>query len=668
MVQCVNRDKMIVMTLLLAAFSVLGAAPGNDKDNHLTANEQVVEQFLETIETMEVQYPVEAQSDHKPEDLKVVRSGLFAHSRPVTEIASGSQGYIAGSIHQGENRGDLYFREAENDPKITVKPLNNKWYWDIQGAKWSTNEAWLAVKQINDSLVPRIRIDTETADAKRSIPYSRAGQAIQQQQIYVVNRETQKYKAIKHGLQSPLIHIIGWSDDSKQLRFLRSDRFLKKLELVEADIDSGNVNVLLTESDVASLIGLDLLQGHANRLDFRHLPAFLKGNRGFIWTSDRSGYRHLYVYDAKGDLDKSLTKGKFDGWVVRIVDIDHKRGLVYALTAGSKGDPYAQSIYQFSLAGNKPEKIASGPNIIKVLFSANKDRMWALRTSFPNTAQVEEFDIFAKTSKIYWAVDPDIYAQAGFAPELVWVKAADGKTPIRAALFKPNDFDESKSYPVIEEMYPAPYTSVIPQHPLAGKWIDSYLRAQQGYIVVLIDGRGTLGRGTAFQNYSYGRFGQVEIADHVAALNQLAKDRSYMDMSRVGVYGHSWGGYFALRALLQAPQTYHAGIVSAAGVDLKDFRVSIEPFMGCSPAMCPQAYKLAANTALLDKLQAHLLIVHGTADDDVPFVESEKLIKALDKAGKPYELITLPGANHIVWNDELELKEDMFFSKHLQSN
>jgi Tol biopolymer transport system component/CubicO group peptidase (beta-lactamase class C family) len=165
-------------------------------------------------------------------------------------------------------------------------------------------------------------------------------------------------------------------------------------------------------------------------------------------------------------------------------------------------------------------------------------------------------------------------------------------------------------------------------------------------VVVSLDGRGTPGRGKAFQDAFHGRIGQGEIADHAAALRQAAAHRPWMDLDRVGVVGHSWGGYFALRALLTAADLYRVGVASAPAVDLEDFRVAVEPYMGCFPENCPEAYRAGSNTRLLDRLEGELLLLHGTADRDVPVGETLQLVDLLNRVGERYDLVLFPGSSH----------------------
>ena len=182
-------------------------------------------------------------------------------------------------------------------------------------------------------------------------------------------------------------------------------------------------------------------------------------------------------------------------------------------------------------------------------------------------------------------------------PEEFMVKAADGKIDLYGVLYKPFDFDPDRKYPVIEFIYAGPQVAIVPRTFTDWGVIYPQALAQLGFIVFKVDGRGTPERGKAFQDVVYGNFGRHEIPDHLATLRQLAEKRPYMDLSRVGILGHSWGGYFAIRAMLLFPDVYQVGIASAPAVALSDFSRFIEAYMGL-PKNDEEAYEFGSNLSL----------------------------------------------------------------------
>ena len=225
-------------------------------------------------------------------------------------------------------------------------------------------------------------------------------------------------------------------------------------------------------------------------------------------------------------------------------------------------------------------------------------------------------------------------------PEEFVVTATDGATKLHGLLYKPYDFDPELRYPVVEIMVGRPNVSVnemLRSHSLGGDAL-----AHLGFIVVALDGRGTPERGHAFHSKVYGVMGQYEIPDHVTALEQLSGDRPYMDLSRVGVTGTSYGGYYAIRAMLQAPETYKVSVAVAPYDPRGD---AVIAYMGL-PQENPQGYAYASNVGMAERLQGHLMILHGSADASAQFRWTMDLIQAFNQARKPVDLLRLPDEGH----------------------
>jgi dipeptidyl aminopeptidase/acylaminoacyl peptidase len=228
-------------------------------------------------------------------------------------------------------------------------------------------------------------------------------------------------------------------------------------------------------------------------------------------------------------------------------------------------------------------------------------------------------------------------------PEEFTVKAADGITDLYGVLYRPHDFDPAKRYPVVDNIYNGPQTTWVPRTFANGVGIGAQAMAQLGFVVFVVDGRGTPERGKAFQDVVYGNFGRNEIPDHVAALRALAKDRPYLDLTRVGVTGGSFGGYMTIRAMLLAPEVYHVGVARAPVVDLYD--ANVERYMGL-PQEHRDAYEYGSSLRLAGNLRGKLLLIHGSNDINATFSATMKLVEAFARAGRPYDLIILPEQDH----------------------
>lgn len=614
--------------------------------------------LIDRITNVTRSLPKEIMPQRDPR-LKVVRQGLFAGSS-IFEVASPDKKLVAGTID-----GALYTRPIDGEDKKTiVKPIGNK-KWDVEGAIWSPNGKLIALKLIDETGVPLIPLINYTGKHEEITmkPYSRVGKKLPIHQLYIIEVISGKSTKIQHGDKDPYFHIKGWNTTGDALYFLRSDRLTRRLDLLMANAGTGKTTLVFTETNKYGAHWWPMLHGFDARMTNANLVYMLE-NGSFIWTSERTGFAQLYLYDRNAKLIRTLTERKNAGFVQRLVEVDEKRGNVYAITQGAdENDVYKQTLYRFNLSGGQAEKLTDASEL-RVNFSNEMEKLLVLRKSPPDLYQVELMNNDGSDQKVFWKADISFLKELGYSPEFINVTAADGKTKLRSVIFKPKDFNPEKPYPVLEQIYGGPNKNTISPSFTSGEFISSMELANRGFIVVMTEGRGSPGRGQEFQNYTAGRFGQVEIADHAAVLRQLAKERSYMDLSRVGIFGHSWGGYFTLRALLQEPDLYKAGAMSSGATDVSSMRVSAESFMGCLPADCPTAYKSGDNLSQIDKLKAPLLIIHGTVDDDVPIGESFKLVDALQQAGKDYEFIPLSGLSHNVFVTPLaDQKIAEFFEK-----
>lgn len=573
-------------------------------------------------------------------DAKIISPGLFDHSRPHHEIYSASKNLFAGTVE-----GDLYFRNTNSDTYVNRLKPQIGWFWHIDNAMWSPNGDYLIAKQINYDGVPTIKLTHSNATNITKKTYSRAGEKIPTQQFYIINTDTLEMVAVEHDDNYPYTHAIDWHSNNSSVFVVESDRLMKEIKLLNIDIHTGKSKVILHEKSDHYIIGLNLLQGNSRQLIQQGLVTFLHDRKQFIWLSERSGFYQLYLYDYDGRLIKLLTDGVFE----RIAKVDLEHNWLYYLAHTDSSKPYNLQVFRSSLKTNNIEKLCDVDNIVDVFVSEKKDSIYVLRSGLPSLMQMDAYSINGSYLETIWRGNTDFLETGYFNFEYPRVYDADQKYMLESLILKPKDFDPNKKYPVIEYIYGANFTNEVIRHLLSPNLWQMQNLANRGFIVVFIDGRGTPGRGKDFRDYSYGRFGQVEIKDHVAAIKQIAKDRPYMNLDKIGIIGHSWGGHFALRALLEAPDFYKVGHINAPAIDPKDFRVSIEPFMGCLPQDCPDQYEKSNISNKLSNLKAAIMIVHGTADDDVPIDESYKLVEKLKSLNYlNYKFVEYQGFNHIV--------------------
>jgi dipeptidyl aminopeptidase/acylaminoacyl peptidase len=344
-------------------------------------------------------------------------------------------------------------------------------------------------------------------------------------------------------------------------------------------------------------------------------------------------------------VKKKVTSGAFP--VHRVVRVDSARRQIYVLGSGDSARPYDRHVYRVALDGTGFTALTSGPGQHEAVFSSSGDFFVDSYSSLtqPHTVELRRADgtLIKQLGKGSTAT----LDAAGYTPpEPFRVKAADGTTDLYGVLYRPTGFDATKRYPIVDYIYAGPFLAVhqTTYAPTSGMHRISASLAQMGFVVALLDARGTPGRGKAFQDANYGRIGEIEITDHVAAIRELARSRPYMDTTRAGIVGHSWGGYFALRGMLTAPDFFKVGYAGAPG-DLTEAASINEPNMGLL-ANNKSGYDAGSNIGRASALRGRLKIMHGTSDVMAPLSTTMRMVQALIEANKTVDLLIMPGQPH----------------------
>ena len=514
--------------------------------------------------------------------------------------------------------------------------------YSIPATAWSPDGTKLFVKKSDNRKVhqlPVINYSKPNEAVEWSI-YAKAGDAIEIPELFVCNILSKQVVKIDVGSNAEqYVFPLGWRPDGSEVIFMRMNRQGNKLELLAANPATGTSRVILVEERNTFVGGLDFITE-------RWIRQFtlLKDGHTFIWMSERDGWRHLYLYDMSGKLIRRLTAGAFP--VIEPIKVDEKAGWIY-FRANAEPDLYSTQLYRVNFEGKKFKRLteASGSHYFR--FSPSGNYFLDAHSSPTRAPVVELRSAEGKLLQVIRRADTSRLNHIGWTPpENFIVKAADSTTDLYGILYKPVDFDPNKKYPVVECIYGGSFITIVPRGFIPNTDLSQQAQAlaQLGYITFLVDGRGTTERSKTFQDVVYGNIGKYEISDHTAALQQLAANRPYMDLNRVGIYGHSWGGYFAVRALLMAPDVYKAGIASAPG-EITEGAEIMEPYMGL-PKDNKAGYEFGMNTNFAANLKGKLLFIHGTSDINAPFSTTVRMIEALIKAGKRYDLILLPQQTH----------------------
>ncbi|WP_312345091.1 S9 family peptidase [Stenotrophomonas acidaminiphila] len=505
-------------------------------------------------------------------------------------------------------------------------------YW------WAPDDSAIAFARIDESPVPVQKRYEMYADRVEMIEqrYPAAGDRNVRVKLGVVApRAGAAPKWVDLG-REPDIYLarVTWRDPQR-LTFQRQSRDQKTLELIETTLADGRQRTLVTETS-------------RTWVPLHNDLRFLKDGR-FVWSSERSGFEHLYLASEDGATLTPLTSG---AWPVdELLAVDEDAGKVY-FRAGIES-PLRSEIHAVPLAGGATVKLSRAAGMHSAAFANNAS---VYVDSWSNSTTPPQIELYrANGEKIATLLDNDLadpahpyakYRDAQRPVEYGTLTAADGRTELHYSLIKPAGFDPAKQYPVAVYVYGGPASQTVTDSwPGRGDHLFNQYLAQHGYVVFSLDNRGTPRRGRDFGGALYGVQGTVEVADQLKGVEWL-KRQPWVDGARIGVQGWSNGGYMTLMLLAKASDQYACGVAGAPVTDwgLYDTHYT-ERYMNL-PAANPDGYREGRILTHIDGLTSPLLLIHGMADDNVLFTHSTNLMSALQKRGQPFELMTYPGAKH----------------------
>jgi dipeptidyl-peptidase-4 len=432
---------------------------------------------------------------------------------------------------------------------------------------------------------------------------------------------------------------VNWLPDSRRIAIQRLNRGQNQLDLLFCDASTGAAKTVLTETDKYWLNISDDLY-------------FFADNRRFLWSSERSGYRHFYVYDDSGKPPMQLTSGEwgisdlggFGPGAMNHPAVDEKRGYVYFTS--NKDNVLETQLYRVSLNDKSLTRITkeAGSNTSRI-----SPDLSSFINSYSSAATPTRQDLYrmdgTRVAVINDGSVPELEQYKLTPQEFVEVTADDG-TKLHASIIKPLNFDPSKKYPVLINVYGGPHVQLVRNAWGSLGYLMHEVLAAKGYIVFTLDNRGSWGRGHAFETPIYHQLGKIELQDQLAGVKYL-KALGYVDSSRIGITGGSYGGYMTLEALFNAPDVFKAGISDAPVTDWKLYdTIYTERYMG-RPQDNVDGYKNSSPVNQAGRLKGKLMLVHGTGDDNVHFANSVEVLNALIDSGLyPDQLMVFPGRGH----------------------
>ena len=509
-------------------------------------------------------------------------------------------------------------------------------YW------WAPDDRHVAFARVDESpvkIVQRFEIaaDNVSTFAQR---YPAAGGANVLIRIGVADVSTGAITWIDLGPEKDIyLARVNWLPDGKSIAIQRQSRDQRRLDLIFANIATGESHVVLAETS-------------STWIELNDELTFLGKSAEFVWESARDGFQHLYLYGYDGRLKRQLTAGPWnvDDFRARAIKgIDEKRRLIY-FTATEKS-PVERQLYRTSLDTQDPRAVSrvSREDGVHAVTMSRDTRVYV--DNFTSSTQPPQVSLRAAAGRLIAYLSenrldqqhPDApYLAENAIPEFGSLAAADGQA-LQYRLFKPAHFDSTKRYPAIVEVYGGPSVQRVLDNWTGNSFTQILTRA--GYLVFQLDNRGSGFRGAAFQAPIHDRLGDIEVADQVLGARWLGS-QPYVDPTRIGVWGWSYGGYMTLMLMFKAPEVFRAGVSGAPVTDwtLYDTHYT-ERYLG-RPSDNAAGYEASSVLPYAKDLRGKLLIIHGMADDNVLFLNSTKLYRRLQDLGLPFDVMVYPGAKH----------------------
>ena len=452
-----------------------------------------------------------------------------------------------------------------------------------------------------------------------------------------------------------------WQGDNDRFFLTRSSRDLYRIDVCTYTVGQDSI--------------VPIIEERMNTYQETRPLKVLDGGKKLIQWSERDGWAHLYLYDDQGNLKNRITKGPWH--VENVVKVDEKAGVIYFTANGKNADenPYYEHLYRVNLDGSGLQQLTKGNYFHEV--AVDDDARFIL----DNYSRIDTVPMAVvldnKGNKVMDLQESDfsqLFANGYKFPELFTVKAADGVTDLYGVMYKPFDFDSTKVYPIVDYVYPGPQVEAV-YYPFTRMSVRTDRLAQAGFVVISVGQRGGHpSRSKWYHNYGYGNMRDYPLADHKYAIEQLANRHSFIDIDKVGIHGHSGGGFMSTAAICQYPDFFKVAVSCAGNHDNRIYnRWWSETHHGVKEEVSDKGdtsfvYKIGTNPEIASKLKGHLLLVHGDIDDNVHPGNTTRVVNALIKAGKRFDMLMLPQQRHGFgdMNEYFYWRLVDYFSEHLK--
>ena len=469
--------------------------------------------------------------------------------------------------------------------------------------------------------------------------YPKAGDANSLIDLMVYDLQSGKTEKIDLGKETDIyIPRVKWTKDPNILSYQRMNRLQNLNELFFWDCKSKTNQVVLTEKSET------YVDVHDNLI-------FLDGNKGFIWTSENDGFNHIYQYDFKGKLINQITKGNWD--VTELNGVDEKGKKIYFTS--TENSPTERDLYVSGLDGKNKKNLSNKKGTTSAEFS-NNFKYYFSTWSDANTPM--EFALYSSDGKLIKMLEDNsklkekIKSYNNQPKEFFKFKTSEN-IELNGWMIKPKNFDPNKKYPVFMYAYGGPGSNKC-NNQWEGDRMWHEMLSQEGYMVVCVDGRGTMGRGRAFKHSTYLQLGKLETMDQIETAKYLGT-LSYVDKNRIGFQGWSFGGYLASLLITKGADYFKASIAVAPVTNWRFYdNIYTERFMR-TPKENPNGYDDNSPINFTKKIKGNYLLIHGSGDDNVHYQNSMEMAKELVKNNIPFDMMTYPDKNHGIYGGNTRL-------------
>lgn len=514
-----------------------------------------------------------------------------------------------------------------------------------KGTFWSPDGSSLAFYQMDESMVtdyPLVDVSARVAQLK-NIKYPMAGMKSHHVRVGVYNISTQNTVFLKTGTpKEKYLTNIAWSPDQKYIYIAELNRGQDTCKLVRYDAVTGSKDMTL------------FTEIHPKYVEPQNPVLFLRNDpHSFVWQSRKDGYNHLYLYATDGTLKKQLTVGDWE--ITEVLGFDNSGENLFFLS--TEESPVEKHIYRLNLKSGKRLKLSKEEGVHSAQLSQSGRYIIDKYTSKDNPGKIVITDTKTVKSNVFFTADNPFKDR--ILPEITLnsIKANDDRTDLYYRLIKPVDFDPVKKYPLVVYVYGGPHSQLVNNSWMAQTRGWEMYMAQKGYVVFVLDNRGTSNRGTDFENITHRRLGIVETQDQMSGIEYL-KSLPYIDQDKIGVHGWSFGGFMTLNLMLRHPETFKVGVAGGPVTDWKYYEIMYGERYMDSPMENREGYKESSMVERAGDLKGRLLLIHGDEDPVVVMQHNLMFIKSAVKNGTHPDLFIYPGHEHnMIGPDRVHLHE-----------